>query len=233
MRARKLNGMVAWSAFSAVLSAPVIVWWVSVGDPGAYLSHDLPPGQALYIFSKLSGLLALFLFWGQCLLALAHRAPILRGIPPVGVTTHRRLGLLTFTVALMHVILFVIAASLRAGSPAWNLLIPNFTHGYYNSFVSLGVLAMWLLLLGVWAGWRTSRGYAAWKTVHGIWPVVFGLVFLHAFSIGSESRYGAMRYVLLLVATSFCAAGISRAYAAWRNKKPRGVKILDSIKSAT
>jgi len=231
MRARKLSGMATWSAFTAVLSAPVIVWLVSVGDPSAYLAHDLPPGQALYIFSKLSGLLALFFLWGQCLLALAHRAPILRELPAVGITTHRRLGLLTFTTALTHVVLFVLAASLRAGSPAWNLLIPNFTHGYYNSFVSLGVIAIWLLLLGVWAGWRTSRGHAAWKKVHRTWPIVFGLVLLHALAIGSESRYGAMRYVLLLVVTSFCAAGLSRAYAAWRSKKPRGVGIFESVKS--
>jgi len=232
MRARMLSKAMVWSAFAAVLSVPFIAWLISVRDPGAYLTHALPPGQSLYVFSKLGGLLALFLLWMQCVLALAHRTPILHGFPAISFKAHRRLGLVTVIAVLAHAVLFIMAVALRTGSPAWNLLLPNFAHGYYNSFVSLGLIAGWLLVLGIYAGWRTSRGYMAWKKVHMVWPVVFALAFLHSFTIGSESRYGAMRYVLLLVATSFAAVGLSRALAGWRNwKRSRSIGFLDRTSS--
>lgn len=51
------------------------VWLTSVGNPLDYLRYELPPGQALYILSKLLGLVALALLWLQCLTALAQRSP--------------------------------------------------------------------------------------------------------------------------------------------------------------
>lgn len=227
MRAGMLRKVIVYGTFAAVLSAPLIVWLVSVKNPVAYLVSDVPPGQALYIVSKLAGLFALCTFWGQCILALASRTPVLREFPSVRLRTHKRIGLLTLALVLTHVALFVVAASLRAGAPAWNLLWPNFSHGYYSSFVSLGLIAVWLLLLGIYGGWRLSKGDRAWKKVHMVWFGVFLLVFLHAYMIGSESRYGAMRYVLLFIATSLIAATLSRVRARLRNRKEVDVVVRD------
>jgi len=210
MRAGMLKRLIAYLTIAAVLFAPLIVWLISVKNPVAYLIKDVPPGQALYIVSKLAGLFALCAFWGQCILALAARAPVLREFPTVRQHQHKVIGLLTLVLVLTHISLFFVAASLRGGAPAWTLLWPNFSHGYYNAMVSLGLIAVWLLLLGVYAGWRTARGSRAWKKVHMIWFAVFLLVFIHAYAIGSESRYGAMRYVLLFIATSLVAATLSR-----------------------
>lgn len=211
-----------------VLGAPITVWWISVGSPVAYLTHDLPPGQSLYIFSKLAGLIAFCLFWLQCLFALAHRAPVLNGFPLTGAATHRLLGLTTFGFALLHFGLFFAAASLRAGAPAWDLFVPKFTHGYYSLHVSLGLIGLWILVVGIYAGWRTSRGRTAWRKIHMVWPAVFILVFWHAFAIGSESRYGAMRYVWLFIATSLVAATLSRLHAVWRDRKSSSAAALES-----
>lgn len=210
MSAGMLRRIVVCLILVAVLVAPVVVWSISVGNPLDYVVHTLPPGQALYVVAKFAGLLALSAFWVQCLLALARRTPALRGIPPVSLKFHRRLGSATLVLVLAHVGLFFVAASMRAGAPAWNLLWPSFGHGYYNAFVSLGLIALWCLLLAAYAGWQVSKGKSGWKMVHMLWFVVFSLVFLHAYAIGSESRFGAMRYVLLFVATSLIAASWSR-----------------------
>lgn len=70
-----------WCVVAAVLVAPIVTWWRSVGDPSVYFTHALPPGQSIFIFAKLAGLLAIGLFWAQALLAMAPRVPMFRGFP--------------------------------------------------------------------------------------------------------------------------------------------------------
>lgn len=227
MSAGMLKKRIVHTMFVAVLAAPLIVWLVSVENPVAYFTREVPPGQSLYIISKLAGLVALCTLWVQCMLALAGRSLVLREFPTIRPGTHKRLGLFTLALVFMHVALFFIAASMRGGAPAWNLLWPNFSHGYFTAMVSLGLIALWLLLLGVYAGWRTAKGHRAWKKVHMVWFGVFLLVFTHAYTIGSESRYGAMRYVLLFIATSLVAATWSRLRARRRAKKETTVTAMD------
>lgn len=200
-----------WAAMLLVCASPLVVWLASVNDPMAYVRlSGLPPGQQLYLIAKLAGLLAFCLFWLQCMLALARYAPVSLRFPVSDVRLHRRLGIATGLLILAHVAPFVVAASLRTDHVAWDLLIPNFNHGYYRLNVGLGALAFWLVCLTVFAGWRTARGQRRWKAVHLLWPVVFGLAFLHAFAIGTESRYGLMRYVVIFIAISLMLAGIAR-----------------------
>lgn len=213
-----LRNLLVYTVFATILCAPVAVWLLSINDPLAYLSHFLPPGQLLYVAAKLLGLLALSMFWVQCVLGLARHAPVLKGFPTASARVHRYLGLIVVLLVLTHVSMLVIAASMRTGTPAWNLLWPNFSHGYHRSFVSLGLIGVWLLLFGVYAGWKTSRGQRHWKKAHMLWFVVFALAFLHAYAIGSESRYGAMRYVLLFMVTSLVAAAASRLIKAWKGR---------------
>ena len=169
----------------------------------------MPPGQQLYLIAKLAGLIAFCLFWTQCLLALARHAPMLPGFPVSNLKLHRRLGFATAALILVHVGCFLAATQLRTGHQALDLLVPVFDQGFYKRNVSLGVVAFWVSCATVFAGWRTARGGRRWKAVHLLWPVVFGLAFWHAFTIGTESRFGAMRYlVLALVASLIVAAGV-------------------------
>lgn len=205
-------------ALLSLCCVPAIVWTASVNDPMAYVRWGgLPPGQQWYLAAKLAGLLGFCLFWAQCILALArHVAPLSKWFV-VDLRWHRKLGLVTASLVLAHVVLFVVAASLRTGQPAWDLLLPDFTHGYYRSRIALGAAAFWLVCLTVFAGWRTMRGARRWKIVHLLWPVVFGLVFWHAFTIGTESRYGAMRGVMLALLAGIV---IVAALRAWRALRP-------------
>jgi hypothetical protein len=206
-------------ACGIVLIAPVASWLRSVGNPADYFQATLPPGQALYVLSKLVGLMVFSLLWLQGLLALARRVPLLRGLPSVSSGAHRGLRLALVATAFLHFGLFFTAASVRAGSPAWSLWVPQLTGGSYNLHVSLGLVALWLLLVGALAGWRSRRGSKRWKWAHQVWLVAFALVFLHGFGIGSESRLGAMRYVFLFIAVSLIAAVLARVYLAARGDR--------------
>jgi predicted ferric reductase len=209
---------VAWLVFVAVCLSPVVAWFASVNDPFAYFRTGLPAGQQMYLIAKLFGLLAFFLFWLQAMLALARRAPILAGFPCSDPRLHKVLGIVSALLILVHVGLFVAAASTRSDRIAWDLLWPDFTHGYYRTHIDLGAVALWMTPLMLFAGWRLSRGRRAWKAVHMMWPVAFVLMFLHAYGIGTESRFGAMRYIVLFVAASLAIALFYRLLR--RNRKP-------------
>ncbi len=194
-----------------VCCAPLIVWMASVQHPLSYVRFGgMPPGQQLYLVAKLAGLLAFCLFWAQCMLALARHAPMLPGFPASNPELHRRLGVATAALILVHVGCFVVASRLRTGHPAWDLLRPVFDQGFYKFNVGLGVVAFWIVCVTVFAGWRTSRGGRRWKAIHLLWPAVFGLAFWHAFAIGTESRFGAMRYLVLALVASLVVATLAR-----------------------
>ena len=206
-----IKTLMIWIGRVLICCAPLAVWMASVNDPMSYVRlGGLPPGQQLYLVAKLAGLFAFFLFWLQCLLALARHAPMVPGFPVSDLRLHRRLGVVTALLILAHVVCFTVAASLRTGHVSWDLLLPNFTHGYYKFYLGLGAIAFWIVCLTVFAGWRVSRGHAHWKRVHFMWPAVFGLAFLHAFAIGTESRFGAMRYLVLFLVASLIIVGIGR-----------------------
>ncbi len=232
----KWTRSIAWSAIGLICLSPFLVWMATVSDPLRYLRiQGLPPGQPLYVVAKLLGLLALCLFWTQCVLALARRAPMLAGFPSSDHPLHRRLGAATFVLIALHVGLFVVAASLRTGHFSWDLLLPSIGHGYYRTSVGLGAVALWLCALAVFAGARLGRQqrstskFARWKRMHMLWPLVFVLVFAHAMNIGTESRYGAMRYVVIALAASLAVAGISRAIGSYRarpgKEPPSGAQV--------
>jgi DMSO/TMAO reductase YedYZ heme-binding membrane subunit len=211
MTAMRMRAGTIWLVMALVCCAPIIVWGASVNDPMAYLrGSGLPSGQQLYLLAKLAGLLAFSLFWLQCMLTLARYAPKRLGFPMSDLWAHKCLGIATALLIFGHVGSFIGAASARTGHLAAELLLPSFTQGHYKLYVGLGAIAFWLVCATVFAGWQRARGVRRWRAVHQLWPLVFGLVFLHAFCIGSESRYGAMRYLMIFMVLSLGIAGVAR-----------------------
>lgn len=205
----KLQNLLAPLACVLTLLIPIIVWLISVGDPQPYFTHQAPPGQALYVISKLLGLLALALIWVQLMAALARFAPVLRGVAQPGRRTHVLLGLAAFGCVIAHLALFIAASTMRTNHLALALLLPKFDSGYYSSLVSVGVMAFWLLCVVMLAGWRRMRGYARWRMPHYAAAGAFALAFVHGFSVGSETGFGPMAYVYAFFAFSLLAAVIS------------------------
>ncbi len=219
MRAASIRTRAAHALLAALACLPVAIWWSSVQHPMAYLRIDgLPPGQSLFVLAKLAGLLAVVALWMQAMLALAGRVPLLRVLPASTPRQHRRLGVVAALLALAHVVLFIVATTLRKQALAIDLLWPNLDHGYYFFNVSLGAFAFWLMVLTVFAGWRIARGDRRWRAIHLLWPALIGLVFFHALAIGSESRFGAMRGVMLMLAITAGTAGIARVLTTLRRR---------------
>jgi predicted ferric reductase len=214
IRIRAANVLLA-----ALACLPMAVWLSSVRHPLAYVRMTgLPPGQSLFVLAKLAGLLAVMALSMQAMLALARTVPMLRVLPASTLRQHRWLGIATALLALSHVVLFVVATTLRKQALAIDLLWPNLDHGYYFFNVSLGAFAFWLTTLIVFAGWRVSRGARHWRFVHLLWPALVGLVFVHALAIGSESRFGAMRGVMVVLAITVGIAGVARMLTALRSR---------------
>lgn len=214
MQGRFATAWITYGLIAVVLLAPVAAWWWSVGDPSIYFTHDLPAGQGLYAFAKLAGLTGFALLWVQALLGMAPRVPLFRALPVVSRSTHIWLGFSVAVLIAAHVGLFVVGSSLRKKTVAWELLLPNFDHGYYLQMITLGAVALYLLLIALFAGWWLRRGKRRWKSVHMLWPVVFVLALVHSVAIGSESRYGALVYVFFFMGSSLALIALARM-AAW------------------
>lgn len=225
MQTRRLPILLASAVITSVLVAPFAAWWQSVGNPSVYFTHDLPPGQGLYAFAKLAGLLGLALFWVQAMLGLAPRVPFLRSLPAISRRTHIRLGLAAVGLIVAHVGLFVVGSSLRKKTIAWDLLLPNFDHGYYFQSITWGAFALYLLAIALFAGWRVRRGGRVWKPAHMLWFAVFAFALFHSISIGSESRNPALAYSLFFLASSLTLVSLARLVVWLRSRKNQGTTL--------
>ena len=176
---------------AALLILPLGAWLAALGNPVAYFQYEMPPGQVLYIVSKLLGLYAIVLFWLQLMYGLLKNDVLLRSVlPQWSISTHRLLGLSTLLMTSLHFVVFFMATSLRKGSAALQLLLPDFGSGYFSTTVSLG----WLALVGLWvvaiAGIARARGGRGWIGVHRIAIAVGFLAMAHSLLVGSETKTG-------------------------------------------
>ena len=181
------------------MTAPVILWLQTAGGLQSYLQPALP-GQGHYVFSKLSGLVAVFLLWGQLCLGLAQAIGLWRFRGSARI--HQWLGMVTAMVMLLHYFLFVAAVWQRKDTFPVNLFIPRLDD-YYHTALAFGQLALVLTVLVVFAGkkhlhHRRNRRYF-W--LHRLSLPVFGLVLLHSYLIGSEVQItiSGWGYVVMLV----------------------------------
>lgn len=191
----------------------VAVWLASTGDPLAYFAATVPPGQTLYVLSKLFGLLGITMLWFQAMATLAKATPALRGFPVLQGWAHMTFGIATMVVIVLHLALFVAASTIRTKHAALDLLVPTFEQGYYRSMISVGVIAFWMLLLAAIAGsWRGLRGGAVARWLHRLMFIVMLGGFVHGMTVGSETRFGLMKYVYAFVGLSLGTAVISWAW---------------------
>jgi len=168
------------------------------------ITPTAPPGQLLYVLSKVAGLLAMVLVWLQLMLSLSGR--ILRQLAYSGSRVHRISGLVLLLLLSLHAALFVAAVSVRHGSLSLSVLVPNFTSGFYTSSVSLGVLG--LLLFGLASAvymFRQNRE-RLFRWGHRCVIAACLLVFVHSYLIGSETRSALMGAFYLASLTMLLAA---------------------------
>lgn len=180
---------VLWGVLIVLLLVPMALWFYAVGNPADYFAPGVPAGQFLYVLSKLFGLLGIACLGLQFTLMLAR--PDANSIKRLwSVSSHRMFGILTLMMIVAHVALFVTAASLRSSHFAWTILTLRWSNGYYDAMVSVGVVAVSLLLAISVLGAKSGRAHSRLRYKYWHRVLVFLLLPLamgHSYAIGSET----------------------------------------------
>jgi len=178
---------------------PALIWLQSTGDISIYFEYETPPGQVYYVLSKLTGMYAVFLLWLQVVFALAKKTRMGEKLPLQSINFHRNLGILSFSTLVLHIALFVTAVSIRKAYFAYELLLPDISHGFYAFAMTLGVFAFYGLILVVIAGYIRRRGVQSAKWFHRVSVVALYLTLVHCLLIGTETRYLIMMAIYIFM----------------------------------
>jgi predicted ferric reductase len=194
------------------LSLPVYIWLQAVGKLTAYQADTLPSGQISYVLSKLFGLLAVVFLWLQICFGLLKKtaAP---GHKRISLNLHQMLGILTAATMLAHFLLFFLAVWQRKEAFPVSLLLPQ-PSDYYHTGLFFGQLAIMLTVLVMIAGRKQTKQFKTtiWWWLHRLSFVIFALVLIHSYMIGSETRGTVMHYVYWLMLVSVLVLLIRRVY---------------------
>lgn len=171
---------------------PLILWISTTGNVLNYFVYDVPAGQLAYVFSKLTGLYAVFLLWAQIFFVLLNQVFSKQIITP---SNHAILGALSTLAVVIHATLFILATSVRTGELTIGVLNPTFTEGFYKLSVSIGVISMWILAAVILASVIRKRNNRFGKWIHRLAFVTFLLSIVHSFLIGTEAQMGIMNII--------------------------------------
>ncbi len=191
----------------ALLLAPGALWLRASGDLNSYLGGNAPPGQFTYVLAKLAGLYAGLLLWLQALYGLLGRTPALSRVRRWNLSAHRITGVCVLLLAIAHAGLFISAAAARTGGLDLGLLLPDFTHGFYRTALSLGAIGIWLLPIAMLAALLRRALGPRWRVGHWLGLLSVAAMLVHALLVGSEAR-------TLIAAPLYWAAGLSLVLAA-------------------
>ena len=175
-----------------LLVIPAWQWSIIVSVPGSLFDYQLPPGQWCYLLSKLVAQYAFLLLSVQLVVGFGMVNAAGNHARP-NIKAHRVLGMFVFCSALLHIILFVAAAWLRSGDFPDTLFTIQFNRGYYNLFVSIGLIAACLLVFVAMAGLaRNHLPFRVFPYGHRLAWLVWLLGFWHSYAIGTEVNGGAI-----------------------------------------
>jgi DMSO/TMAO reductase YedYZ heme-binding membrane subunit len=212
-------GVLTAIALSITLSA----WAYGSGDLWSYFGNDVPEGQLVYVLSKAFALAGIVLLWIQLLVGLliASRGTV---APHISLQWHQQIGTVVLILLLLHWGAFVTGVSMRLDHFARDYVTPTFSHGYYRTIVSLGMLSIIAMVLATLAA-LVRRHFKYWRVVHTFAAIggVGGAI--HSWLIGSETRMGTVKwlYVFMLV-TLACALLWRLAWGLRRGSSPRAAE---------
>lgn len=173
-----------WFLYTSMLLFPLLIWFQQVGSILIYFQEGVPEGQLIYVLSKLTGMLALFSIAWQIIVTLCKKLNILTFNWTL--KSHKRMGYLILFFALAHMLLFVIAVSLRQGYPAWGLFMPNFKD-YYHTRLTLGLIGMGLLIFVSFIGvLRLKLPKIKMSYLHRAYWLSILSIYFHSLAIGSD-----------------------------------------------
>lgn len=201
-----------------VLFIPAVQWLVSVTDPVLLLESQLPPGQWPYLFSKLVAQYAFLLLTIQLALGLSlANSSNQFGIHHVNL--HRNIGLCVLLAVFSHACFFIGGVWLRSGHFPLAVITIQFDKGYYNTFVSIGIIAACMLICITILGVARKRIPKLFRYLHRLAWLVWGLGFWHSIAIGTETNSTAVwSWLYYLAAFIISALFLFRLFRMMQNR---------------
>ncbi len=191
-----------------LLALPLAVFWVKTAPLSFYFGDSFPPGQAIYIMMRPAGHLAYVLLFLQIVLGL-HGKDLARlaGVPTL-LPLHKAMAIPTLGAVFAHPLLFWWAASVRTGHNTFlNTFWPDPMRNYWTWYFFFGALAFYGVVLAVLAALVGPRLLPrAWRVIHGLTYVSFGLAWYHSRATGAEVRDQGLG--VLYTAMALMAAGM-------------------------
>jgi len=210
---RRVTVVVLW----LVLAIPAVQWLVSLSDPILWESQ-LPPGQWLYLLSKLVAQYAFLLLTIQLGLGLSLVSKRIQTSSD-HIIFHRNIGLSVLFAVLSHACLFIGGVWLRSGHFPLAVIMIQFDQGYYNTFVSVGVIAACLLICVTILGVARKRIPRLFGYLHRVAWLVWGLGFWHSLAIGTETNSTVVwSWIYYLAALVITALFIFRLFKMMQNR---------------
>jgi predicted ferric reductase len=167
--------------FAAVVALPT---WL----PGLSASLLDAEPKAYWYLSRSSALVAYGLLWLSMIFGLLMSSRTARAWPggPAAFDLHQHASLLGLALALFHALILMgdryIQADLR------QVLVPFAYAGYEPLWVGLGQVGIYLMaLIGLSFYIKGQIGRAAWRAIHFISFLMFGLALAHGIWSGSDS----------------------------------------------
>lgn len=223
--ARPWRDPVVLGGLLALLFAPLLTWWSTVGPVSDYFAYSVPDGQRLYLLSKLIGLYAVIGFWLQASYGLLGAVWRRRLGIEWGLGFHRGLGLSVLAFAMAHAGLFIAASAARTNHFPVQFLLISFDLGFYRSMIAIGLIALLATALAVTAALARLRLGRCFRYAHWLALPAFLLAVFHSWRIGSETRSSPMSLVYLLMLLSLVALGVVRALPAKGRQNLDGTNI--------
>lgn len=165
------------------------------------------PVDRLFIVFRLCGLYAFTLIWSQIILG-TLRIPLTKIYGSRILKVHMTLGLFTLLFTILHPLFFYMAHLLQHTSPFEAM--DQYLGPSADFYGDLGVIAIGILFITVCtAQFRTHpllKKY--WRLIHYANYLIFILVFLHSYNIGSEVHLQPLRSLYTFFGITFLGASI-------------------------
>lgn len=196
--------------YLVILIALGYVFFQNRGGVGFLVGADFKTAASL-IF-PLFGLYAFTLFWTQ--LIIGPNAILFRKILTKITIFHHRQGIFIFILAALHPTLILIVYGLM------QYLGYKFLPRQLAIYAFLGTLALGLLILTVATAIlsRVSFFRAKWRTIHFLNYIIFALVWIHSWNLGSDIKSTNLKYLWIFF-------GVTIVISAFLRFRRTGVKI--------
>lgn len=191
--------------FFIVFLIPGYTYFIVNSDETSLLfSSNLDSTSKAYILFRLFGLYAFTLIWSQTILG-PFMNPLRRLYGAVVLKIHRVEGVFAFTFAILHPLLFYTAYLSSPNNRGVLFALEDYLGKNLLIYGMLGQLALFLMACTVISA-LLARYIRVWRTIHFLNYLIFILVFVHSFKIGSDVRTELLQSLYLFFAITFLLA---------------------------